>query len=106
MSRIKRTYSLDKIHLLLGGAGNNNFNIRIAPGQFKCIRRRMRHLVRKIMIKKKSNSQHNIKNVEVKVLRGYFSQSPTQVSGSGRQLREWACKHAPSEELGSAGAMY
>jgi hypothetical protein len=29
----------------------------------------MRHLMRKIMIKKKSNSQHNIYNVEVKISR-------------------------------------
>ncbi|MBM9530480.1 hypothetical protein JWG42_09995 [Desulfoprunum benzoelyticum] len=58
MTRVQRPYGLDKIHLLPGGAGNDDINIRITPGQFKGIRRRMGHLVRKIMIKKKSDSQH------------------------------------------------
>jgi hypothetical protein len=61
MSRIKRSYGLNKIHLLPGGAGDNDFNIRIASGQLKGIGNRMRHLVREIMIKKKSNSQRNTK---------------------------------------------
>jgi len=60
MSRIKRPYSLDKIPLLPGGTGRNDFNIRIASGQFKCIRRRMGRLIGGIRaIKKKSNSQRS-----------------------------------------------
>ena len=63
MSRIKRSYVLNKLHLLPAGAGNNDFNIPIAPGQLKCIGRCMMHLVREITIKKKSNSQRNTKNL-------------------------------------------
>jgi len=58
MPRIKRPDGFDKIPLLPGGAGGNYVNIRIASGQFKCIRRRMGYLVGGIRaIKKKANSQ-------------------------------------------------
>jgi len=60
MPRIKRPDGFDKIPLLPGGAGGNYVNIRIASGQFKCIRRRMGRLIGGIRaIKKKSNSQRS-----------------------------------------------
>ncbi|EFK10759.1 conserved hypothetical protein [delta proteobacterium NaphS2] len=63
MPRVQVSDGLDKIHLLTGCARNHHFHTLIAARQFKCIRHCMRHLVRKIMIKKKSDSQCDTRNL-------------------------------------------